>query len=67
MICARAFSGNIDAFENLTCRKIPSTILTKCEWGRDDYSLNVASLLEVEAERPGNGPLFAAAEDSTHG
>ncbi|MEC7934495.1 MAG: site-specific DNA-methyltransferase, partial [Pseudomonadota bacterium] len=36
MICAKAFSGNLDAFPNLTCRKIPSSILTKCEWGRDD-------------------------------
>jgi adenine-specific DNA-methyltransferase len=43
MICARAFSGSIDAFSNLSCVKIPSTILTKCEWGRDDYSLNVGS------------------------
>lgn len=42
MICARAFSGAVDGFANLTCRKIPATILTKCEWGRDDYSLNVA-------------------------
>ena len=67
MICARAFSGNIDAFENLTCRKIPSTILTKCEWGRDDYSLNVANLPEAEVEGPDHGPLFAAAEDSAHG
>jgi adenine-specific DNA-methyltransferase len=67
MICARAFSGNIDAFENLTCRKIPSTILTKCEWGRDDYSLNVANLPEAEVEAPDNGPLFAAAEDSADG
>ncbi len=43
MICARAFSGSIDAFPNLSCRKIPLTILTKCEWGRDDYSLNVGN------------------------
>lgn len=55
MICARAFSGSIDAFPNLSCRKIPSTILTKCEWGRDDYSLNVgnggdATVFDVEEE-----------------
>jgi adenine-specific DNA-methyltransferase len=43
LICARAFSGDADGFENLTCRKIPATILTKCEWGRDDYSLNIAN------------------------
>lgn len=59
MICGKAFSGNLDAFANLTCRKIPSTILTKCEWGRDDYSMNVSALPEAEPE-PGDsaGPLF---------
>jgi adenine-specific DNA-methyltransferase len=40
-VCARAFSGDIEGFDNLTCCKIPTAILTKCEWGRDDYSLNV--------------------------
>lgn len=61
LICARAFSGNIDAFENLTCRKIPASILSKCEWGRDDYSLNIAALPEREAadDAPNAGPLFA--------
>lgn len=64
MICAKAFSGNIDAFPNLTCRKIPSSILTKCEWGRDDYSLNVAALPEAEPEPTESaGPLFDAAAE----
>lgn len=68
MVCAKAFSGNLDAFPNLTCRKIPSTILTKCEWGRDDYSLNVASLPEAEPEPLATaGPLFEAAAESAHG
>lgn len=63
LICARAFSGNIDGFENLTCSKIPSSILTKCEWGRDDYSLQIAALPEPEAVdgTPNAGPLFAGA------
>lgn len=61
LICARAFSGNIDGFENLTCRKIPASILSKCEWGRDDYSLNIAALPEREAadDTGDAGPLFA--------
>lgn len=61
LICARAFSGNIDGFENLTCRKIPASILSKCEWGRDDYSLNIAALPERETanDPPDAGPLFA--------
>lgn len=69
MVCARAFSGNLDTFPNLTCRKIPSTILTKCEWGRDDYSLNVAALPEADSEQADSaGPLFdMRAEDRTDG
>jgi adenine-specific DNA-methyltransferase len=63
MICARAFSGSVDAFPNLTCRKIPSTILTKCEWGRDDYSLDISSLPEAaESEPPSAAPLFEEGE-----
>lgn len=42
MICAPAFSGSFDDFDNLSCTKIPSAILSRCEWGRDDYSLNVS-------------------------
>jgi adenine-specific DNA-methyltransferase len=68
MVCAKAFSGNPDAFPNLTCRKIPATILTKCEWGRDDYSLPVESPPQAEAEAPGTaGPLFEAAAESAGG
>jgi adenine-specific DNA-methyltransferase len=61
LICAKAFSGAVEGFENLTCRKIPSSILTKCEWGRDDYSLNIAALPEREAdyEVKFTGQLFA--------
>ena len=66
LICARAFSGNIDGFENLTCRKIPASILTKCEWGRDDYSLQIAVLPERKAvdDAPDAGPLFAGAQSN---
>ena len=44
LICCAAFRGKADAFENLNLRKIPSAVLAKCEWGHDDYSLNVANL-----------------------
>jgi adenine-specific DNA-methyltransferase len=50
MICARAFSGDVDDFENLTCTKIPTAILTKCEWARDDYSLNVNQTAQSDEE-----------------
>jgi adenine-specific DNA-methyltransferase len=44
LICCKAFRSNPDAFPNLTIRKIPQAVLRKCEWGKDDYSLNVANL-----------------------
>lgn len=47
ILCA-AFRGNADLWPNLTLRKIPNHIRSKCEWGRDDYSLNVANLPMAE-------------------
>lgn len=44
LICCSAFRGKADAFPNLTLKKIPLAVLQKCEWGKDDYSLNVANL-----------------------
>ena len=44
LICCKAFRANLEAFPNLTMRKIPQAVLRKCEWGKDDYSLNVANL-----------------------
>ncbi|WP_186172331.1 site-specific DNA-methyltransferase [Burkholderia gladioli] len=53
LVCCKAFRANADSFPNLTIRKIPQAVLRKCEWGRDDYSLNVANL--PEAPREGQG------------
>ncbi len=50
MICAPAFSGSFDDFENLSCTKIPNAILSRCEWGRDDYSLNVSDPVPADDE-----------------
>ena len=47
LVCCKAFRANADAFPNLTIKKIPQTVLRKCEWGKDDYSLNVSSLPEA--------------------
>lgn len=44
LICCKAFRGSADAFENLTIKKIPQAVLHKCEWGKDDYSLQIESL-----------------------
>ena len=49
LICCSAFHGvsgteAVERWANLTLKKIPKMILARCEWGHDDYSLNVANL-----------------------
>lgn len=51
ILCA-AFRGNPDHWPNLTVKKIPNHIRSRCEWGHDDYSLNVANLPIAEAPEP---------------
>jgi len=52
LVCCAAFRGKADAFENLTLKKIPLAVLQKCEWGHDDYSLNVANLPKAPEPQP---------------
>jgi len=47
--CA-AFRAKQDAFPNLTIKKIPKTVLKKCEWGHDDYSLEIENLPQAPPE-----------------
>lgn len=44
LICCSAFRCDPSQFENLTLRKIPKAVLKKCEWGHDDYSLEIENL-----------------------
>lgn len=47
-ICCKAFAAKADEFENLTIKKIPLTVLSRCEWGRDDYSLKITSQVAAD-------------------
>lgn len=44
LICCKAFSARLNDFPNLTVTKIPHAVLSRCEWGKDDYSLRIANL-----------------------
>ncbi len=44
LICCSAFRSSANAFPNLTLKKIPKAVLKKCEWGHDDYSLEIENL-----------------------
>lgn len=44
LVLCSAFRSKSDIFTNLTLKKIPQQILLRCEWGRDDYSLDIKNL-----------------------
>lgn len=44
LVCCAAFRAKADAFPNLTVKKIPHAVLSRCEWGHDDYSLQIKNL-----------------------
>ena len=39
-----------ERWPNLTLKKIPKAVLSNCEWGHDDYSLNVTNLPMAQPE-----------------
>ena len=43
LVLCTAFRGRGE-YPNLTVKKIPKQVLSRCEWGHDDYSLNVENL-----------------------
>jgi adenine-specific DNA-methyltransferase len=44
LVMCSAFRGKADRYPNLTIKKIPRAVLSRCEWGKDDYSLQVENL-----------------------
>ena len=73
LICCAAFRAKKDDFPNLTVKKIPQAVLSRCEWGRDDYSLNVDELPpaqvveEAKSEASANGSAKAGAAKAHSG
>jgi adenine-specific DNA-methyltransferase len=44
VLCTAFRAKGLDEFPNLTVKKIPKTIQHRCEWGKDDYSLEIKNL-----------------------
>jgi adenine-specific DNA-methyltransferase len=68
LVCCSAFRGVTAAkaaerWPNLTLKKIPKMVLACCEWGHDDYSLNVANLPFAAPEPE---PQYASTREKTH-
>lgn len=61
LVCCAAFHGvsataAAERWPNLTLKKIPKMVLARCEWGHDDYSLNVANLPMAQPEEAQHAP-----------
>ncbi len=52
LICCAAFRASANAFDNLTLKKIPNAVLGRCEFGKDDYSLQVENLEPAPPPEP---------------
>lgn len=51
LIACKSFDRGIERlYKNITIKKIPSMLLGKCEFGKDDYSLNIINPPEYEEE-----------------
>lgn len=61
LVVCSAFSGRKEGYPNLTVKKIPKAVLTRCEWGHDDYSLKVENLPKAPV-KPGQQSLFEEGE-----
>jgi len=61
LVLCTAFRGRPDSFANLTIKKIPKSVLSRCEWGHDDYSLRVENLPKAPPEL-GQQDLFGEEE-----
>lgn len=51
LILCTSFRANIENYSNLTIKKIPSHVLSRCEWGHDDYSLRIENISNVPSQQ----------------
>lgn len=51
LICAPAFEVGLNKrYDNITVKKIPQSVLDKCEYGVDNYNLNIVEVPECDEE-----------------
>lgn len=69
VLCAafRSSKSGTERYPNLTVKKIPKQVLSRCEWGHDDYSLKVENLPKApqappKTDKRGQQSLFDAEE-----
>jgi adenine-specific DNA-methyltransferase len=57
LVVCTSFRGRKEGYPNLTVKKIPKAVLTRCEWGHDDYSLKVENLPAAPQPAPEPGQI----------
>ena len=62
LICCAAFRGKAENYPHLELKKIPKAVLSKCEWGHDDYSLKVENLPKAPP-KAGQQDLFGESKE----
>ncbi len=69
LVCCGAWRGVSatqagERWPNLTIKKIPKMVKDRCEWGHDDYSLNVANLpmAQKSMDTSAQSDFFAAVD-----
>lgn len=51
LVCAPAFDNGLSKrYDNINVRKIPQSVLKKCEFGVDNYNLNIIDPPEIDEE-----------------
>jgi len=58
LVLCSAYRADVHQFPNLTVKKIPNAVLSKCEWGHDDYSLQVENLPSAPKPKVEQPDLF---------
>ena len=57
LVCCGSFRGKQENYPHIEIKKIPKAVLSKCEWGHDDYSLQVENLPKAPPKQ-GQQSLF---------
>ena len=68
LVLCTAFRGRGE-YPNLTVKKIPKQVLSRCEWGHDDYSLQVENLPKAPSATlsPSPSPASGRGESAVKG
>ena len=63
LICCKSFIDGADKlYNNINIKKIPSMLLGKCEFGREDYSLNIVNM-PINEDEPDFVPVGATKKE----